>query len=140
MKKLFTTLILLTPLFVAAENYFVEGAKWTYYNVNHSIPTIYSIEGTDFKAGYECHNLYSNLFLGAEKTIITLIRTEGDKVYYLHDPDATEWDLLYDFGLEEGEVCEISWLYEILYSNWYKREDAIKEGLSVDGFFGLAKN
>lgn len=115
-KHLFLLALILAPLGMAAENYFVEGAKWTIYGSSPK-PETFTLEGTEFKAGYECHNLYRTLESG-ERILATVVRAEGDKVYFLHDPDETEWDLLYDFGLEEGEECEVSWLYELLYSSW----------------------
>ena len=113
----FVLAIMLAPLGMAADNYFVEGAKWTsyYYDSNH--PGTYTLEGTEFKAGYECHNLYMTMTNGT-RMLITVVRAEGDKVYFLHDPYETEWDLLYDFGLEEGEECEVNWPYQWVYTKW----------------------
>lgn len=125
MKQSFKHLLLLLaliPAFTAAENYFVDGACWEYYGeaeesgVTVAFDQVYTIEGTATVGDYECLNLFLYSTFSPEpgmvpkKKFVTYVRTEGEKVFFLPDPDTEQWALLYDFSLEPGEYCTVGTL------------------------------
>lgn len=114
MKYICSLLLLAVSVAASAENFFVDGAKWV--ERGESFPTgiaypfehVYTIEGTDEWLGEQCLRLY--LADGTDestKRLVTLLRVDGDKIYFMNSNEDETWTLLYDFGLEIGESCEV---------------------------------
>ena len=116
MKQIFTTLCLLLPFLGFAQNYFQEGTIWkelawsdataepTYYEItikleaSASNPELLSL--TEY---------YDGQF---EPRFIGYIKSEGEKVFIKqNDQPTSEWYLIYDFGLQPGEGCDIFGTY-----------------------------
>lgn len=97
---------MLVPLMASAENYLVDGARCVYQGIRIDTEEYlhgFCIDGTETALGQVCLrfcDLYGNL--------LTLIRTEDEKVYFLHHPSDTEWSLLYDFSLQPGDRCTVT--------------------------------
>lgn len=115
----------LVPLLVSGEIYFREGLKWfTHVSTcgpgpdgeepkpasggsSYTIVKKYLNENNDSVLGLidEGIDAEGNI---RYQNILAQVKTEGDKVYYIPNrPDATDWLLMYDFGLKVGEGCYI---------------------------------
>lgn len=115
MKKLAFILMLL-PFFAnaeKAEEVFVTGTEWeiaTYgYDQDYQwgeTRTIEIIDGDTVVYGKKCLKLYSMKIDRSSKKIITVLRKEGERVYFLENTARENWLLLYDFGLKDGESCD----------------------------------
>ena len=114
MKRFFTILLLIAPICVSAENYFTEGTQWKvmisgeYPYELWSYNVIYSLEKS--AVAEECEHL--ELYCTKEgdpssKQLVHRLRSDGDKVYILLDDTSTEWDLIYDFGLQPGQSANV---------------------------------
>lgn len=102
---------LMSALVAGAENYIKEGTVWVltcYPDMPDEAPAIAEeriekcMDGDEEALGLFYTNSLGNTEFRA------FIRTEGDKVFFKtkeNFPD--QWFLLYDFGLKEGESCEV---------------------------------
>lgn len=74
---------------------------------NHD-PVAYQIEldGDTVVNGMSALKMYETYKNGARK-LFSIIRTEREKVYFQSYNGSTDWTLLYDFGLKEGEGCYV---------------------------------
>ena len=124
MRYIYFLLLMAFGTATGAENLFVDGAKWV--EQGESFPTgvaypfkhVYTIEGTDQWLGEPCLRLYfANGNDESTKHPATLLRVDGDKVYFMNSTEDTDWTLLYDFGLEIGESCEVG----RMPSDWTKK-------------------
>lgn len=106
-----TAIASLCHIGICADNYFIEGTKWiTDMDVigESGIPEpkqyIYELcSETENGDGAALRMIRRD---GDKVTLEALTRTEGDKVYFLKTFGSSDWELLYDFGLTDGESCE----------------------------------
>lgn len=69
----------------------------------------FSIEGEAEMLGKKCMQLWNLATTDpSDKKLATYLRVEGDKILYLFDSEATDWTMLYDFSLAEGESCAVT--------------------------------
>lgn len=103
------------PVLAMAQSYFVDGTKWktrTYpccsLDGDGSV-YITTLEGEETIDGYTALKMYSESEDDpSSRTLKAYIRTDGDKVYFRKaNSEITEWRLMYDFGLKEGEGCYV---------------------------------
>lgn len=130
---------LLAGLTATAENYFRDGTRWTvrYQSCDPRIETYsdkeYWIDGTGEYNGEECLSLFTMWVNEPHTRTYVPLRVEGDKVYYPESRGSSTWCLLYDFGLQEGEQCEVgvAWL-----SNWDRLYDGkvVRSTVKCAGF------
>lgn len=74
----------------------------------------FSIEGEAEMLGEKCMQLWNLATTDpSDKKLATYLRVEGEKILYLFDSEATDWTMLYDFSLAEGESCAVT------YPNWF---------------------
>lgn len=95
-----------------AQGYFQDGMVWemsvcgtqdpypVWVSETVSLKGITEVDGVQaLRMFYESENV--------EKRELTVVRTEGDKVYFKNNKNSSEWTLLYDFGLQTGEGCVV---------------------------------
>lgn len=89
-----------------AENYFgVEGTRWTVRTASFITDEpvisyrVYSLEGKATVSGHEC------LKYLRDGKLAYYVFTEGDKVYCIRPNKEDEILLIYDFGMEVGDVA-----------------------------------
>lgn len=116
MRRLFIFVIALgCVLLVGARNYFKPGMVWEmkaqvcggegdvyYWNCHVGPDTVLF--------GQRCNLLeesdyYDSEYVNDCKSVY--VRAEGDVVYVLPDSTVNEWFVLYDFGLQPGESCQV---------------------------------
>ena len=123
---------------VLAQSYFKDGTKWktSYYGYaqESSVPTymfeIDELDGYEIVDGYEALKMYhTHSDKPSERNLNLYIRTEGDKVYFKYaSGENSDWYLMYDFGLKEGEGCYV-------YSPFYSDDKVpYKSYIKVTGF------
>lgn len=124
MRHIYFLLLMAFAASAGAENLFVDGAKWVEQGesypegVAYPFEHVYTIEGTDEWLGEPCLRLYlANGNDESTKHLATLLRVDGDKVYFMNSTEDSDWTLLYDFGLEIGESCEVGQMP----SDWTKK-------------------
>lgn len=116
MRTIITTLLAVVSLVANAAsytNYFVPGTKWTteIYGTQTS-PATLSMQtiwlGEETTAyGAACMPMYEMTnYDESTKQFVKYIKVDGDKVYYHPDFDG-EWELMYDFALQTGQVCYV---------------------------------
>ncbi len=121
MKQFIVLLIGLLPIVARGEIYFREGVKWVMSlaapaNPNPSSETpicgtvTYALKNSQAQDGESILGLFdistdSNGNISSE-TLMAKIKVEDNRVYYMPNrQDASEWLLMYDFGLLPGEGC-----------------------------------
>lgn len=115
-------LAIVTTSLLHAVNYIRPGLKYEFRGQEAgTISKNYDIiEGDTVIGGVDAFKLYR--VVGDEKKVLlSVLHTEGDKVFYLKAPGSTEWELLYDFGMKPGEIVEYTepsmdvdtWFYHI---------------------------
>ncbi|MBD5204083.1 MAG: hypothetical protein HDS82_04315 [Bacteroidales bacterium] len=121
MKRLFNCFFALAFASVvmpaSAENMFCVGSTWTveYSGVDPdpftSGPDLLSstaVYYTEDNAGDEGKTLrLMERIDDSEPVLQTYLKTEGDKVWFKSNSETNEWTLMYDFGLQPGESCEV---------------------------------
>lgn len=116
---LFTLPVVLTAMCVPGKaagapdteclNYFTEGTSWLYHVDNVYLPDRYvddvtiSVEDPIQIAGYQANEVWKNSAVKGERELVSYIRTEGEKVFFLVDEASSDWRLIYDFSLQPGE-------------------------------------
>jgi hypothetical protein len=118
MKRIILFFLVLSAAVCRADNYFVDGMKWEcvvsgdaypypYPELDFVYETVY-LEGTEIVNGVESLKMWM-IRDHDESTaeVISHIYTDGDKVFFL-EPYTGEWRLMYDFGMKEGSVNEIT--------------------------------
>lgn len=116
MRHLFYLLMLLFPLTMSGEDYFTAGTEWVSVGWSTDRPDPVGVIMTDYieecEVGGETRlGIYE--YIGDNKAaseLICYIRSDGDKVYF-NPLNSTEWYLLYDWTLKEGDLCDV-------YSPW----------------------
>lgn len=109
MRILVTFIIMLIMIPISATNYFKEGTKWFLTcggSSSNTYPTEVYIEGDSIVNDIKCLKMWCQYNTDDPKRI-ALIRTEGEKVFFLDPLDAANWVLAYDFGITPGERCRI---------------------------------
>ena len=103
----------LFPFIANCETYFKDGMKWVVQYVGDDRPeeiftqNIISLEGDTILNGVKSTKMY--VYTGntdSTRKLISVIHEEGDKVWF-RDFSTNYWYLMYDFGLKEGEGCEV---------------------------------
>ena len=114
MKKLILFSCLLVPLLMHGQCYITDGMMLRtrifggiLSEGEELVSTeIVSIEQTEDEG---CFNMYnSNIEFSPTPELVTVIRVDGDKVYFRPVwSESSEWYLAYDFGLKPGEGCYV---------------------------------
>lgn len=105
---------LVHPSVVSAENAFVNGMSWesTVYGtqspvIDEHVQTVV-IDGETEAFGTSCLQMWEITDNDdTTKSPAAIVYSEGDKIYFQTDPTAGKWELLYDFGLTEGDKCTV---------------------------------
>ena len=112
--SIWSILSLLTCLEVDAQNYFIDGMSWLIHGMSTDYPDPWEddvriyLEGEKNICGYEAACLWRvGLNTAPTPKLLTYIRIEGEKVFFLADEEASDWRLLYDFGLQPGETATV---------------------------------
>lgn len=120
MKKISMALCLAISAGFAAEGHevsdvFRQGTHWlsTVCGTQFPEPEVslieFSIEGEAEMLGQKCMQLWNRDPADpADKDLATYLRVDGEKVLYIYDSEATDWTLLYDFSLAEGQSCTVT--------------------------------
>lgn len=103
--------LLLFPFTIQAYVFFTDGMEWKNIGSPLILPppdehlVKYSLEGDSVCDGHTWFRMYKVYDDNkASRKFVGLVRTEGDKVYY---KDQYDTGLLYDFGLQPGDICHI---------------------------------
>ena len=94
-------------------NYFTEGTSWLYHVDNVYLPDRYvddvtvAVEAPLQIAGYQANEVWKSSAVKGERELVSYVRTEGDKVYFLADETSSDWRLIYDFSLQPGETTVV---------------------------------
>lgn len=111
---IFAVLAMFWPFMANAEVYFQDGMKWTMRVYSSTTPEGVSaietvmLDGVTETDGCKVAKLYASSDLSdCEPTLVALVRTEGERVYFRSSSDSDEWYLMYDFGLNPGEGCYV---------------------------------
>ena len=106
-------------------NYFQDGMEWICNEYATTDPydqgpwlTKIWIDGEAEVDGVKALKVYKqNYVFDDAPRFVTYIRVDGDRVLFLNTKSATEWSLLYDFGLDNGDLeyfftpaCNWEWL------------------------------
>ena len=100
------------------ENFVKDGMEWrTEIHGTHDpsspfVESTYFLKGDTVVDGLNAVKMYNTR--NGETKLITVIRTDGDKVYFKNNPITSVWTLLYDFGLKVGEGCYVG----MISSGW----------------------
>ena len=94
------------------KDYFTEGTEWTMLLIPDfpldptSLKTVWvEKDQTSEQPRYLIFSKYAN---ASETEVVAEVKTEGEKVlFHLLDDDESLWYLMYDFGLQPGEECEV---------------------------------
>lgn len=111
MKRFIILFIILILLAGCSPIYYADRMKWiTEIRGTHDpyLPPIFetvTIEQTEDKNTFKVYTYEDD---AANRKFAALMRVNGDKVHFnLDESGASEWYLLYDFGLREGEGCYV---------------------------------
>lgn len=55
----------------------------------------------------------------SSRTLVTVLKKEDARVYFKPAPSSDEWLLLYDFGLNTGDICKV-WFVPDVWDNSHK--------------------
>lgn len=97
---------------------FVNGTKWyqSFFPAPDGEPKPeetyieYYLDGETEMLGHKCLKLWRlDSPEASERVFVTYVRAEGEKVFFLYGEKATDWDLMYDFGLQVGESCTVTY-------------------------------
>lgn len=122
MKKLILLIsIILTALPSVARNFFIPNTTWDIYadplcgtEPGYDKQWSYFIGPDTVIFGQKCNFLDTTDYLDGSirsKAECMYVYADGDKVFALPDTTINEWFLLYDFGLQPGECCEVMTCY-----------------------------
>lgn len=118
--KYFLLILSLIAQSVFAQSYFKEGMTWktSFWGYTSGDPApqymveTVTLDGCETIDDYEALKMYEiNNNTPSERNFNMYIRTDGDKVYFKL---ASNWYLMYDFGLKVGEGC---YIYSPSYKN-----------------------
>ncbi len=108
--------MLLLPLAAHGQTYFKDGMEWvTRLNGTHAPKPVFvhetiALEGDTLVGGMPALKMFCTNDTDGQRTLIAVIRTEGEKVYFKTAAYSDEWYLMYDFGLQPGEGCYVYYL------------------------------
>lgn len=109
--------------YAQSTNWFQDGMSWTYHVTGTSYPEVASdsrafLEGEVEIGGYKAVGYWveSLTDVSSERKLYTYLRADGEKVYFLANEEASEWKLLYDFGMRPGETATV-WSFNGTISN-----------------------
>ena len=118
-------------MLIFGQECFTNGTEWTTKittpgNPQKDLIQIEKLDGMVNIDGYDALKMYCEYeSIPDSKTLLSYVRTEGDKVFFrLPDDDSGTWYLMYDFGLVRGEGC---YLYCPLYTDKENNNTPLKD-------------
>lgn len=108
-------MLMVSTAAVAAEspNYFRPGTIWI-YEASSVGPGSMTKEVSEWTGqemeigGFKAMEMWRK-YGDQTPRLMTYLRVDGDKVYFLTDKDGSDWRLLYDFSLQSGDDCTVWW-------------------------------
>lgn len=108
-------MLMVSTAAVAAEspNYFRPGTIWIYeassIGPGSKTEEVSEWTGQEMEiGGFKAMEMWRKYGDGTPR-LMTYLRVDGDKVYFLTDKEGSDWRLLYDFSLQSGEDCTVWW-------------------------------
>lgn len=114
--KFFTLLALvLFPVLGSGQTSFKDGTVWKSVVLGTQDPSaewksdIVVLDGSETIGGMQVLRMFrSDELNSTTRSLIAYIRTDGDKVFFsVPKSDASDWFLMYDFGLKPGDGCYV---------------------------------
>lgn len=108
--------LILMPLVTKGEeykNFFTKGTVWNMTFIYPAPPFTehegrYFFDGDTVIASQKGLKLYKENLTTNARSLQTVLRADGDKVFFVPQPGSDEWTLMYDFSLETGKSIEVT--------------------------------
>lgn len=112
MRNVVLFILLFLPLLMNGQSFFTDGMKWRtqIFGTQEQEPVaaieVVTIERTPEDNCFDMFRSYEDNM--SAKELIAVIRTEESKIFFQpKDSKNSEWYLMYNFGLKQGEGCFI---------------------------------